>query len=295
MFGVAKTGTKDMVQTVLETTTLASDLANVYDGGKTLISLALLKNKNDDAVDLLIAHCPAAILQNVDAKGRSPLSYAVSRATGQATRSLLAAAEMDTSAADRYGYAPLFYAISNSNTDAACQLIAIDKTQINNLDCDRLTPLMHASERFNIPAISALVERPDLDLLVTNGEGHAFLRYLMKTFCSTYYKIEARVIKELDNILCRILHLLHLQRRVSNNHHHNHNNSPLLCTQEWGEDSISAILHRFALLLEYFDIGLDISRCGTIDGFLEILGEKNNGGHYDKGELFIRVLRRYVA
>ncbi|UKZ53458.1 hypothetical protein TrVGV298_007250 [Trichoderma virens] len=103
MFGVARTGTKDMVQTVLETTTLASDLANVYDGGKTLISLALLKNKNDDAVDLLIAHCPAVILQNTDAKGRSPLSYAVSRATGQATRSLLAAAEMDTSAADRYG------------------------------------------------------------------------------------------------------------------------------------------------------------------------------------------------
>ena len=42
-------------------------------------TLALQRNPDDGAIDLLIKHSPAVILQHTDAEGRTPLSYAVTK------------------------------------------------------------------------------------------------------------------------------------------------------------------------------------------------------------------------
>ncbi|QYT02820.1 ANK_REP_REGION domain-containing protein [Trichoderma simmonsii] len=287
---VAMTGTKSMIQTLAETTELASELefACIYPDGKNILSLALQKNQDDGAVDLLIAHCSTAILQQADATGRTPLSHAVQRATSQATRSLLAA-DVDTNAADSFGLTPLSYATDKRYRDAACLLIAVDKTQVNLPDRGGLTPLMHAILDMNIPLLSALLDRSDIDVLATDKEGHSFLCYLLE---SHYFRDmhERELEQELESVINRIHQLLQLRARDTKAFIH----TPFICTLE-GDGAFDGMysLQRFAILLEIFHPGLDFSRCATTAGLSEILGEDNHGVYSDNRDLGLRALRLF--
>ncbi|KAL7946660.1 ankyrin repeat-containing domain protein [Trichoderma barbatum] len=261
MAGVTKSGTKRMVQAVLETSELASDPEIICPDGQNLLCLALQKNEDDDAVDLLIAHCPVVALQKADAQGRTPLSYAVKRATSRATR-LLLAAEVDINVVDQYGRTPLYYAIDNGNPDAACLLIAVDETQIKIPDNYGRMPLMLAAKYRNIPILFAFLERSDVDMLALDSKGHSFLCYLMRSDIIMFRSAE-----EVDSILQRIHHLLQFRLRDLKACNH----SPFICALHRARDAAQHIQH-YAILSEYFHPGLDFSRCSTKSGLLEALG-----------------------
>ncbi|KAK4077936.1 uncharacterized protein Triagg1_3630 [Trichoderma aggressivum f. europaeum] len=287
MTRLVMTGTKSMIQALAETTELASELEIIYPDGRFL-SLALQKNQDDGAVDLLIAHCSAAVLQKADALGRTPLSHAVQRATSQATRSLLAAG-VDINAADSFRLTPLFYATEKRYLDAACLLIAVDKTEVNLSDRGGLTPLMHAILDMNLPLLSALLDRSDIDVLRTDKEGHSFLCYLLE---SRYFRdmYKGGPEEDLERVINRIHHLLQLRARETKAFIHN----PFVCALESGQTfhGIHGLQHS-ASLSEIFHPGLDFSRCATTAGLSEILGVHNHGVYSDDRDLGLRVLRLF--
>ncbi|PNP50224.1 hypothetical protein THARTR1_09055 [Trichoderma harzianum] len=327
MAGVAMTGTENMVQRALETTNLASDLEITGPDGKSLLSLALQKNQDDDAVDLLIAHWPAAVLDKAYAEGRSPLSYAVQRVTSQATRALLEAG-VNTNTVDRYGTTPLSYAAQRGHPDTVCLLLAADETLINIPGHDDSTPLIQAGRRLNIPVMSVLLEVPDINILPLKGRGHSFLCHLMVSHSLSESKYRSKdesedgLERELDGVIDRIHHLFRLHVLAVRASMH----SPFICaigqynypsfrrvmsayrpgTADWDnyvEDRRMAFvafmskLQRFAILSNYFHPGLDFSQCITTTGILELLGESNYGEDYDNRDyqrLCLRALQLYV-
>ncbi|KAL5084962.1 hypothetical protein Trisim1_011316 [Trichoderma cf. simile WF8] len=315
--------TMNMLQTVLEVAELASDLEVTYPHGKNLLSIALQINQDDDVVDLLIAHCPAAVLENADANGRTPLSYAAERATSRATQSLLEAGVHTT--ADRYGTTPLAYAAQRGHPNTACLLLAADETLMNISDHDGCTPLIQAGRRRNIPVMSVLLEAPNVDVLPSPKYGkHSFLCHLMmsRSFGKPKDESEDGSKRELDGVINRVHQLF--QRRALNAKTFMH--SPFICAIElFNYPSLSEVkspyrtqpgdweiyvedrkvafiafmntLQRFAVLWDYFHPGLDFSRCITTTGILELLGENKYGKDYDNQdyrELCARALRLYV-
>lgn len=303
-------GTKSMVQAVLEVTELASKLEILSSRGRSLISYALEENEDDEAVELLIAHCSSAVLQKANAYGRTPLSFAVKRATSLATQALLKAG-VNTNAADEDAETPLSSAAKEGHPDTARLLLAADETLLNIPDCKGITPLMHASGDLNIPVMSVFLERPSADLLALDGEGHSFLCHLMmpRYRDSDGYGSE----KELDDVIHRIHRLLQPRVGAIKGHFH----SPFLCALDRDErnnprpyylrrifpDICEVIarhmnnLQRFTILSDFFHPGLDFSRCATIAGLLEMFGEqKHDVDHnaYDRRDLCMRALRLYV-
>ncbi|KAL6786261.1 ankyrin repeat-containing domain protein [Trichoderma sp. SZMC 28012] len=305
-------GTKNMLQAVLEVTELASELKILFPDDRSLISYALEDNEDDEAVELLIALCSSAVLQKADAKGRTPLSFAVQRDTSKATQLLLKAG-VNINATDQFGKTPLSYAAEKGRSNTAHLLLAADETLLNIPDCKGLTPLMHASYEMNIPVISIFLRKSNVDLLTLDGKGHSFLCYLMKPRYSDIYGYEPEKVTELDGVIPRIHHLL--QPHVSAIKSYIH--SPFLCPLEKHEkwyhgprckldmhkerrEKIVGLmnnLQRYNILSDFFHPGLDFSRCATIAGLLEILGEEKHGVEYDaldRQSLCIRVLRLYV-
>ncbi|KAL6690235.1 ankyrin repeat-containing domain protein [Trichoderma pleuroticola] len=327
MAGVAMTGTENMVQRALEITNLASDLEITGPDGKSLLSLALQKNQDDDAVDLLIAHCPAAVLDKADAEGRSPLSYSVQRVTSRATRALLEAG-VNTNTVDRYGTTPLSYAAQRGHPNTVCLLLAADETLINIPGHDDSTPLIQAGRRLNIPVMSVLLEVPDINILPLKSRGHSFLCHLMASHSLSESKYRSKdesedgLERELDGVIDRIHHLFRLHVLAVRASMH----SPFICaieqcnypsfrrvmsayrpgTADWEnyvEDRRMAFvafmskLQRFAILSNYFHPGLDFSQCITTTGILELLGESNYGEDCDNRDyqrLCLRALQLYV-
>ncbi|KAL6791197.1 ankyrin [Trichoderma sp. SZMC 28013] len=108
---VVVAGTKNMVQSVLEVTELVPELKILFSDDRSFISYALEDNEDDEAVELLIAHCSSDVLQKADIRGRTPLSYAAERATSQATQALLKAgsSNVDILALDDKGHSFLCY------------------------------------------------------------------------------------------------------------------------------------------------------------------------------------------
>ncbi|KAL7929068.1 ankyrin repeat-containing domain protein [Trichoderma chlorosporum] len=277
---VAMAGTRSMVQTVLETAELASDLETVLPGRQTLLCRAIKENPDDDAVDLLIAHYPAAVLEKADAKGRTPLSYAVERATAQTTRSLLIA-DVDINVADKSGEPPLCHAIGKLRTGSCCLLIAVEKTRVNAAVYHRgKTALSEAAILGNVPVMSALLERPDIDVVPIDEEGHSFLCDLMM---SSWLKED-----ELGNIIPLIHHHLQLHVRSTRTFYHN----PFICPLERRFFFRTCSFQCFAMLSEYFLPGLDLARCATRAGLLEILGEVEGSDDNDR-ELCLRAFQLY--
>lgn len=310
MWRVAVAGTKSMVQAVLEVTELASELELLSYEDRSLISYALERNEDDEAVELLIAHCSSDILQKADAEGRTPLSYAVQRATSQATQSLLKAGmNTCTKVADQFGATPLSYAVKEGHANMIRLLIAADETLINTPDCNGLTPLMQASRRLNFLAMSIFLESLNVDILALDGEGHSFLCYLIKALCSNINRDELE--DEIDGVIHRIHLLLQAHIRAIEAFIH----SPFLCALEKhekqyprpsdasgaGKETKKEIirfmnnLQRYTNLSDLFHPGLDFSRCVNIAGLLEMLGEKEHVAYhynvYEERSLHIRALR----
>ncbi|OPB36014.1 hypothetical protein A0O28_0111800 [Trichoderma guizhouense] len=306
-------GTKNMIQAVLEVTELASELKILFFGDRSLISEALQKNSDDEAVELLIALCSSAVLQKADAKGRTPLSYAAERATSRATQSLLKA-DVNTNATDASGHTPLFYAVKKGNPNTARLLLAAHETLFNIPDCNGVTLLMRATRQMNIPVMSVFLERPSVDILALDLKGHSFLCHLMMP---RYYGInEYGSEKELNGVIPRIHHLLQTHIGAIKGYIH----SPFLCAlEEHGrcynrshpefpilpEDNKKIVrfmnhLQRYTILSDFFHPGLNFSRCATIVGLLEILGEEKHGVNgvnydlYDQPGLCKRALQLYV-
>ncbi|KAL7781736.1 ankyrin repeat-containing domain protein [Trichoderma afarasin] len=309
---VVVAGTKNMVQAVLEVTGLASELKILFYDHRSLISHALEHNEDDEAVELLITHCSSAVLQKADARGRTPLSFAVQRATNQAAQSLLKAG-VNTNTADESGATPLSYAAKNGHPITARLLLAADESLLNIPDCKGLTPLMHASNQLNIPVMSVVLERPNVDLLALDGKGHSFLCHLIKPRYPDLCRDESE--KELDDVIHRIHHLLQPHVGAIKAYMHIHN--PFLCalekpakhyprqrrrsdmSKESLEDIISSMkdLQRYTILWDFFHPGLVLSRCTTMTGLMGILGEEMHGTvykHLDSRSLLRRALRLYV-
>lgn len=302
-------GTKSMIQAVLKVTELASELKILFSDDRSLISYALEGNDDDEAVELLIALCPSAVLQKANAKGRTPLSFAVQRDTSKATQLLLKAG-VNINATDQYRQTPLSYAAQKGHSNTARLLLAADETLLNIPDGRGLTPLMHAALRMNIPVMSVLLERPNVDILARDGQHHTFLCHLMRTPYSNRDGYGSG--KKMDGVIHRIHHLLQSHVRAVKVDSH----SPFLCAVELQHHRFSGLrreprlppqkskqpvwfmnnLQRYSILSDLFHSGLDFSRCATIDGALEILGEEKHGVDYDVYDhlcLCTRALQRY--
>ncbi|KKO97557.1 hypothetical protein THAR02_10340 [Trichoderma harzianum] len=314
IFGwVVMGGTKSMVQAVLEVTELAPELKILFYGDTSLISYALEKNEDDEAVELLIALCSSAVLQQANAEGHTPLSFAAQRATSRATQSLLRAG-VNTNAASQDKRTPLSYVAEKGHPDTARLFLAADETLLNIRDCEGLTPLMHASYELNIAVMSVFLERSSVDLLALDCKGHSFLCHLMGP---RYYNIDGYGSeKEIDGVIHRIHHLLQPHVDAIKGYIH----SPFLCALERSERvyprprrklgispgkserivKVMNDLQRFTILSDFFHPRLDFSRCITADGLLEILGEEKYSVDgvdydvYDHRSLFMRASRLYV-
>ncbi|PTB48044.1 hypothetical protein M431DRAFT_535830 [Trichoderma harzianum CBS 226.95] len=282
---VAMTGTKNMVQAALETTELVLDLEIKSSDKKSLLTHALQGNQDDEAVDLLIARCDADFLRKPDAEGRTPLSYAVQRATSQVTQSLLEAGT-NINATDRYGKTSLSYAAEEGHPNTACLLIAADEALINTSDFGGFTPLMHASYQLNIPVISVFLERPNVDLLALDAWGHSFLCHLMRQRDSNIDGYGSE--KEIDGVIHRIHHFLQpyvnafkgcihspflcALKRHQKVHHRSHRKKPISSRKSKELACFMDNLKRYAILSDLFHPGLDFSRCETTDGLFGDIG-----------------------
>ncbi|KAJ2998404.1 hypothetical protein NUW58_g329 [Xylaria curta] len=288
MAGVAMTGIKKMVQAVLETTGLAMDLENVYQDGKPLLLLALQKNKDDDAVDHLISHCPAVALQKADTDGRTPLSYAVERANGAATRSLLADPETDPNATDRFGRTTLFFAMGNPCSEPAWLLVTADKTQITTEGWASESPLIIASSLGRTCIISALLKRPDANIFETDDNGHSFLCYLL--LCTPHDEGQGpgAAQDEVEDVLKYTLQLLERHTSKVNAYMH----SPFTCA--FGKRPLPEFSdpRPYSALMGYFHPDLGLSRYCTTPGLLEPLGEGESSDFADN-EVHRKVQQLY--
>lgn len=211
MLGVAISGTKAMVQTILDNTTLLSDLEESFLDGPSLFLRALKENTFDDAINLLISHCSPLFLNQADADGRNALCYAVLRETGVATRSLLDRNAWGTDSPDFAGRTPLSYAAENGNADAVRLLLALDDTNINAADHLRRTPLHYSIEgSFASPTFDILMNQEGLDVnhtdhtgmspfvhAVARGNRHALSRLLRRPDLK-----EMRMFADGHSILC---------------------------------------------------------------------------------------------
>ncbi|KAL6808783.1 ankyrin repeat-containing domain protein [Trichoderma camerunense] len=302
-------GTKNMVQAVLEVIGPAPELKILFYNDVSLISCALEMNADDEAVELLIALCSSAVLQKANGEGRTPLSFAAQRDTSKATQALLKAS-VRINDADKSGKTPLFYAAQEGHPNTARLLLATDETLLNIPDWVGYTPLMHAALQKNIPVMSVLLERPNVDILALDFKGHSSLCYTMRQ----HYSNEEE--KVMDGIIHRIHHLLQSNVGAFKGYTH----SPFLCTVESQERLLVRLrrkrrksrlshqkkeqliwfmdnLQRYAILSDLFHPGLDFSRCATTAGVLEVLGEEKHGVDYDVYDHFClcaRALRLYV-
>lgn len=277
---VVVAGTKNMVQSVLEVTELVPELKILFSDDRSFISYALEDNEDDEAVELLIAHCSSDVLQKADIRGRTPLSYAAERATSQATQALLKAG-VNTNAADQDERTPLSYAAQEGHPNTARLLLASNETLINIPDRDGLTPLMHASRRLNIPVILVFLESSNVDILALDDKGHSFLCYLMMP----YYFNKSHDGSEMgpDDVIHRIHHLLQLHICAIKAQFH----SPFLCalgrdetrhlgynTEKQTRDKnvmFMSNLQRFPNLWDLFHPGVNFSQFTTIAGLFKAL------------------------
>lgn len=211
MFRVAISGTKAMVQRVLDSTTLLSDLDKSFPDGPSLFLRALRENPFDDAIDLLIGHCSPSLLNLVDADGRNAFSYAALRKTSTAIRSLLARNVGGTDSPDLMGRTPLSYAAENWSPDAIRPLLALDDTNINAADHLGRTPLYYSMKAdFGSSTFDILMDQEGLDInhidhtarspfvyAASHGDRHAISRFLRRPDLT-----EMRMFADGHTILC---------------------------------------------------------------------------------------------
>ncbi|KAF3056039.1 Serine/threonine-protein phosphatase 6 regulatory ankyrin repeat subunit C [Trichoderma lentiforme] len=218
-------GTKSMIQAVSEVTELAPELKILFSDDKSLISRALEWNDDDEAVELLIALCSSAVLQKADSYGRTPLSIAAQRDTSKATQLLLNAG-VNINVVHSTGQSPLSKAAEKGHPNTARLLLAADETPLNIPDWQNCTPLMHAASRMNIPVVSVLLERPNVDVLVRDRAGHSFLCRLMVPNSPDRDGYGSE--KVMDDVIYRIHHLLQSNVDALKDYTH----SPFLCAVE---------------------------------------------------------------